>query len=836
MKRLNFFFLLILVSSFCFAQGINNNWYLNYQKGVTFNNGNSAPNILNDGQITASQTLATVSDSSGDLLFYTDGKTVWNKNHSIMQNGILSTSNSENPERIIIVKDISNSNLYYIFSAISDYVSPNVNGAYRYSTIDFSQNLDGEVILKEEFLKDETGNYFQSVDGQGTPKRITSYHNKNDNISWVVVLNKNRLLSYKIDSNGLNTTPQSISNNVIFDRSPVYDGGMKISPDGTKIAFTLRLATWTLGPDVNLFDFDSSTGEISNPQRIPVDASYDLEFSPNSNFLYIRSYEINRNRNRNVDDSLILDTKKNRGKIYRVNVKEKNDIIKNPLNPIPVVYDISYYGSIQLGPDNKIYFNNFTHEGSGLGVIHNPNETIQNLSIDNLYLSFESQNEGFLSLPQKVHETQINPCNTFPLLIERSHPESYAFLNMDNEENLIYLEELDEQVGFNNLKKIDLNGCEIWSIRAGIQSKIEVDKQNAIYLYNRGVIKKLSSNGDLVFEINQSMTDMKVSENNNLYISSGHKILLLDSSNGFQELQNSIPMNNNFVIKEFMITNNNKLFLIGYFFNGSGSFSFGNSVVSSNQSTYHILKYDIVNNTNLIPNNSLSISEGYAYQLNYDKLNDYISFFQKNIFTNNNNMLKILDTNLNIIRDITLQNTMTVTNSDYNNNNDLLFTQNSKLYKLEANTNNPPIEYPEITIDNVLLGPGSFSTDNSSNIYIIIGSTFPNPSLRYIAKLDPITGQLIRNTSGLGNSLTLEKESSTINIFPNSTKGNINIISSEDIEDMVIFSKIGVPFISKKSINRNEFTINISNLPSDIYILKIRFKNGKRIERRIIKE
>ncbi|TXI67741.1 MAG: hypothetical protein E6Q46_02540 [Flavobacterium sp.] len=68
-----------------FAQGEANIWYFGNKAGISFNSGVPVP--LLDGQMQADEGCATLSDANGNLLFYTNGITVWNRNHQIMPNG-----------------------------------------------------------------------------------------------------------------------------------------------------------------------------------------------------------------------------------------------------------------------------------------------------------------------------------------------------------------------------------------------------------------------------------------------------------------------------------------------------------------------------------------------------------------------------------------------------------------------------------------------------------------------------------------------------------------------------------------------------------------------------
>ena len=68
------------------AQGENDHWIFGNSCHVSFKNG--TPQVL--APLNTLKTLegcSSVSDKYGNLLFYSDGITVWNKNHVVMQNG-----------------------------------------------------------------------------------------------------------------------------------------------------------------------------------------------------------------------------------------------------------------------------------------------------------------------------------------------------------------------------------------------------------------------------------------------------------------------------------------------------------------------------------------------------------------------------------------------------------------------------------------------------------------------------------------------------------------------------------------------------------------------------
>src|SRR6185503_9676016 len=87
MRKSPFFLLCMLCASYCcFAQKEANVWYFGTNAGVDFNSG--APVAITNGKLNTNEGCATIADkSTGQLLFYTDGITVYDRTHAIMSNG-----------------------------------------------------------------------------------------------------------------------------------------------------------------------------------------------------------------------------------------------------------------------------------------------------------------------------------------------------------------------------------------------------------------------------------------------------------------------------------------------------------------------------------------------------------------------------------------------------------------------------------------------------------------------------------------------------------------------------------------------------------------------------
>src|SRR5688500_16750402 len=85
MKRL---FIFLAVYSFMLEPGMAQkdfyDWFFGYNSGLYFS---SCAPVFISGALTSLEGCSSISDKNGNLLFYTNGKTVWNKNNLPMPNG-----------------------------------------------------------------------------------------------------------------------------------------------------------------------------------------------------------------------------------------------------------------------------------------------------------------------------------------------------------------------------------------------------------------------------------------------------------------------------------------------------------------------------------------------------------------------------------------------------------------------------------------------------------------------------------------------------------------------------------------------------------------------------
>jgi gliding motility-associated-like protein len=331
------FYTIIVCYSVSYTQKENNIWYFGFGNGIDFNG--PFPVLIANGAINTNEACSSICDEYGNILFYTNGVDVWNKNHTLMPNGTGLLGNRSTTQTIIVKKPGPNT-IFYIFTLDKE----NGMDGFSFSKVDISlQSGLGDVIFSSKNTKIDTS----------VCEGITAIRHSNNTDYWVIThsTNSNGFNSYLLNSSGLNITP--IVSNIGRVISSGWNGenvvgNMKASPDGSKIALAGRNGM------SELFNFNNSTGILSNPLSLTnIGNSYGVEFSPNNNLLYLSSTF-------GSTDEIFQ---------YNLNAGSQTAIINSRTSVMQ--RNGTQIGALQLGPDNKIYEGaNLNHS---LGVINNPN-------------------------------------------------------------------------------------------------------------------------------------------------------------------------------------------------------------------------------------------------------------------------------------------------------------------------------------------------------------------------------------------------------------------------------------------------------------------------------
>ena len=261
--------LAVICSSIAQKEGLN--WYFGQHAGLRFHNGYPEPTT---GSLSTTEGCSTISDRYGNLQFYTDGITVYNRSHQIMQNGTNLYGDPSSTQSGVIVPVPDNPDLYYIFT-VSNLDKKEEGVGFRYSTVNMQlDDKQGAVVEKNVLL-------FES-----TTERITSVKHDNEYGVWVIghEWESSKFISYLITPDGINSSNPVISDVGYFHGGLLLNGKgyMKISPEGNKLAVCIQ------GMDmIQVFDFDNETGVISNPVDLPgIEQPYGVEFSREADMLY----------------------------------------------------------------------------------------------------------------------------------------------------------------------------------------------------------------------------------------------------------------------------------------------------------------------------------------------------------------------------------------------------------------------------------------------------------------------------------------------------------------------------------------------------------------------
>jgi hypothetical protein len=266
----------------------NKVWVFADSIGLDFNSG--APTVF-VSNATFGEGSATVSDAFGNLLFYTNGKSVWDRGGALMPSGasLVPFNTISTSQGALIVPVIGYSNKYYVFSLQMDQDADAVRSRLAYSIVDMSLNYGyGDVVVA---TKGTVIDSFMS-------EKMIAVKGSNCNI-WLLAHRRDTttFLAYEITCAGINLTPVEST----IGAYPKYGGYgvMKASPNGRKIACMSYLAFDTTHR-TELYDFDPTSGIVSSYKLLNNHrASYGAEFSPDNSKLYtcdmlttIRQYDL----------------------------------------------------------------------------------------------------------------------------------------------------------------------------------------------------------------------------------------------------------------------------------------------------------------------------------------------------------------------------------------------------------------------------------------------------------------------------------------------------------------------------------------------------------------
>lgn len=289
---------LFLHSINSFAQNEDNVWIMGYGGGSQSSlddsfglsilrfDANSQVSIQNNqtSNLNFDSSNSSICDSTGNLLFYSNGEKVYSRNHTLLVDGnnlnVTNAYGAKQPQGVLSLPYPKHSDQFFVFISEIKIFSPQlVAGIRMYKnivSIDPNEIDESQVIEKKIIILEDTIEYGQ----------ITAVKHANGQDWWVIVpeSHTNKYYTMLLDSSGLHLWGTQSIGDVFYSGL----GQAVFSPDGSKYA---RVNSYDLFEPNHLYiyDFDRCSGQLSNPIHLEYEnwgLGMGCAVSRNSRFLY----------------------------------------------------------------------------------------------------------------------------------------------------------------------------------------------------------------------------------------------------------------------------------------------------------------------------------------------------------------------------------------------------------------------------------------------------------------------------------------------------------------------------------------------------------------------
>jgi len=288
------------------GQGEDDNWFFG-TSNLLFGGGNPV-SLTTPSTMNAQEGSASISDGSGQLLFYTDGNEAWNRNHELFPAWPSNSfplytlgGGSSSAQATLIVPKPASDRYFYVFTVAESGFG---FGPARYSVVDMT--LDGglgDILPCASARLWAKGSIF-TVGDTAFHEKLTAVRHANGRDVWVIAhrWESNEFWAVPVTSCGVDSANAVVSPvgtfvGGFFSFPTCNDRGMLVaSPQGNRLAMCNEGPSGTASLD--LYDFDPATGVVSNPILLPSPYApfqsetwcYGAAFSPNGQLLYVSSW------------------------------------------------------------------------------------------------------------------------------------------------------------------------------------------------------------------------------------------------------------------------------------------------------------------------------------------------------------------------------------------------------------------------------------------------------------------------------------------------------------------------------------------------------------------
>lgn len=327
---------LLLLLSPAFAQRQATQWRFGTGAGIVFHPDGSVTPVLNSPMTWGGSCVSIADPKTGELLFFSDGVTVWDRTGTVMVGGdsISGVGESSHKTQTVLALPQPGSPRHYALFTAGLRGVPKTG--YGVSFIDMVPNGGRGVVTARNVP------LWPSASCQLTAVRMCGRDGY-----WVIGREAfGRFVIWPFDANGVGA-PHTQDVGVPWTVDNYWPGYMKASVDGRRIA----VALYERASFVEVIDFDPATGRLADTVavRIAMSRSEGVSFSPDGRKLYVSELY--------------------GGRVQQFDVST-NDSLTIERSRYTVVTSVTEMGALQLGPNGRLYC--ATALDQGLGVITNP--------------------------------------------------------------------------------------------------------------------------------------------------------------------------------------------------------------------------------------------------------------------------------------------------------------------------------------------------------------------------------------------------------------------------------------------------------------------------------
>lgn len=378
---LNAFLLVFFSLKFNASAQEGNVWIFGYRSSLDFNN---SPPLVNHTVplIQRSNSSASICDSLGNLLLYTDGFSVYNAKHQLIGNGLYGSELSN--QGVLILPINNNPNLYILLTISDNSKSP--KGLYFHIADLSSQSLlvKNKLLASDLFLNItailHTNGKNQWIIAKKYPDTFYVFQLVNDIISSPVKVYFSKPSVYR---------PVKPYHSYL---SPSFNG--KTLVESCYFMRDLNTKNSNYASYIYFYDFNPETGQLTNRQVVSVSTEKEngypkhqynqAAFSPNDSLIYITDLAIYPR------SAPLIQLNRHTFTMHEISSSVKDEALT----------------AIKTGPDGKIYITYLNRPY--LAIIHNPNKSGNACQYRDNYIKINEKNFLWLSFPNNYFKpTQI---------------------------------------------------------------------------------------------------------------------------------------------------------------------------------------------------------------------------------------------------------------------------------------------------------------------------------------------------------------------------------------------------------------------------------------------